>query len=98
MNKEYASEIASQWNTNDEFGNYLGIVTQFELEITEFEKYKIENVGGSHHNEIWVPAENLNIFNRAIVGKIEVVEVFVGENFRNSEFEVVNELLNKYAK
>jgi hypothetical protein len=32
--------------------------------------------GGSLHTELWVPAEELEEFNRHIVGKIEVVAEF----------------------
>lgn len=28
LDENYASEIAEKWNTRDEFGNYLGFVTQ----------------------------------------------------------------------
>ena len=35
-----------------------------------------ERVGGSLHTEPWVPAEELEEFNRHIVGKIEIVAEF----------------------
>jgi hypothetical protein len=36
-------------------------------------------VGSSIHREYWVPAEDLPEFNRNIVGKIEVIAEFSGE-------------------
>lgn len=81
LNEHYAVEIASRWNTKDEFGNYLGFVTEFDITDEEFNKYKIQNVGASHHNELWVPAEKLTEFNDAIAGKIKIIKVFIGEKF-----------------
>ncbi len=81
LNEEYAAEIASQWNTKDEFGNYLGFVTKFQVTKEEFDKYEVKNVGGKIHDELWVPAEELNAFNNTIQGTIEVVKVFVGDDF-----------------
>ena len=37
------------------------------------QKFKVENVGGEIHNELWVPSEELEEFNNHIVGKIEVI-------------------------
>lgn len=95
LNEAYACEIASKWNTNDEFGNYLGFATEFEITEAEFLKYKVENVGGTIHNELWVPAENLDEFNEAIVGQIRITKVFVGEKFNGSTNQVVNDYLKK---
>lgn len=33
-------------------------------------------VGGPIHSELWVPAEELEIFNQHIVGSIKVVEAY----------------------
>lgn len=95
LNEAYACEIASKWNTNDEFGNYLGFVTEFEITEAEFLKYKVENVGGKIHNELWVPAEDLERFNINIVDKIRITKVFVGQQFKESSHNIVNDLLEK---
>lgn len=98
LNEQYAIDIASQWNTNDEFGNYLGFVTKFDVLESEFLKYKIENVGGKHHNELWVPSENLASFNDAIIGEIEITKVFKGKKFKqaaNRKVELIITELNK---
>ena len=82
LHEEYACEIAYKWNTGDAFGNYLGFVTEFQISQEEFNRHKIQNVGGRIHDELWVPAEELEIFNNAIVGKINICKVYVGSNFK----------------
>ncbi|MDQ1085498.1 hypothetical protein [Siphonobacter sp. SORGH_AS_1065] len=72
-NLEYARQITVQWNV-PAYGN--GYVTQFEVNSDYLKKYAIENVGGPIHNELWVPAEELEEFNSHIVGVIEVVESY----------------------
>jgi len=81
LNREYAVQIAERWNTKDEFSGYCGIVTQFELPADYLQKYEIHNVGGFINNELWVPAESLDEFNKQIQGTIKIVDVFLGESF-----------------
>lgn len=73
MNIEYARQITVDWNV-PAYGN--GYVTKFEVNSDYLKKFKVENVGDRHHNELWVPAEELEEFNRNIVGKIEVIESY----------------------
>jgi hypothetical protein len=95
LNEEYASEIAEKWNTRDEAGNYLGFVTRFEVQEEEINKYEVQNVGAKNHNELWVPSEELETFNQAIIGNIEVIRVFVGNDFKKSASkEIENLILN----
>lgn len=89
LNEEYATEIASKWNTIDAFGNYLGFVTAFEITEEEFLKYKIENVGGKIHNELWVPAEELERFNNSIIGDIQIIKVRIGDQFERTSHPLV---------
>jgi len=98
LNEEYASEIASKWNTTDSFGNYLGFVTKFKVTEEEFQKYKVENVGGKIHNELWVPAQDLANFSEAIVGEIEVVKVYIGKSFISHEKKIIEELCETIEK
>lgn len=81
LNQEYAEQIAEKWNTKDEFSGYCGIVTKFDLPTDYLQKYEVHNVGGFIHNELWIPSEELNEFNSKIVGQIEIVKVFKGDNF-----------------
>jgi len=70
-NLEYARQISTQWNV-PAYG--IGHVTKFHVDSDYLKKFKVENVGGPIHNELWVPAEELEEFNDNIVGLIEVVE------------------------
>ena len=36
-------------------------------------RYQVQTVGRSYHQEYWVPAEELEEFNRHILGRIEVI-------------------------
>ncbi|WP_250252560.1 ADP-ribosylation/crystallin J1 [Chryseobacterium sp. Marseille-Q3244] len=84
LDEDYASEIAEKWNTRDEFGNYLGFVTRFEVLEDVANQYPAQNVGARNHNELWVPSEELAVFNQAIIGNIEVIKVFAGKDFKGS--------------
>ena len=81
MNQAYAEQIALQWNTKDEFSGYAGYVTAFDVATDYLQKFPIQNVGGEIHNELWVPAEELETFNQHIVDLIRVERSFFGEKF-----------------
>ncbi|RYU91114.1 hypothetical protein EWM62_04015 [Mucilaginibacter terrigena] len=76
MNEEYAIQIARDWNVP---ASGSGYVTKFELTADYLKKYKIQNVGGPVHDELWVPAEDLEEFNDHIVGDIVVTKSFYAE-------------------
>lgn len=46
------------------------------LLVSMSERFEIQTVGGSVHQEYWIPAAELTDFNQNIVGKIEVVAEF----------------------
>lgn len=96
LNQEYAAQIAERWNTKDEFSGYCGIVTKFDLPTDYLQKYEVHNVGGFIHNELWVPAEDLAEFNSHIIGQIEIVQVFTGENFIVSANDAATQCVSKY--
>jgi hypothetical protein len=73
MNEEYAIQIARDWNVP---ASGTGFVTRFAINTEYANKFEIQNVGGAIHNELWVPAEELEEFNRNIVGQIEVTKEF----------------------
>lgn len=79
LDRSYAAEIASQWNTKDAAAGYVGYVTRFEVLDRFLERYEVHTVGAQRHREFWIPAEDLDAFNDAIVGAIEVVDAFHGE-------------------
>lgn len=69
-NERYAREIATRWNVKD---SGVGYVTRFRVPNAYMARYPVQKVGGAHHTEWWVPAEELNALNDAIVGTIEVI-------------------------
>ena len=73
MNERYAREIAERWNF-PESGS--GAVTAFEVPASLLDRYPVRRVGASHHEERWVPAEELESFNAQILGPIRVVATF----------------------
>src|ERR1700704_2286227 len=73
MNEEYAIQIARDWNVP---ASGSGYVTKFAVKAEYVRKFEIQNVGGEIHNELWVPAEELEEFNNNIVGQIEVTREF----------------------
>ncbi|MDF2189246.1 ADP-ribosylation/crystallin J1 [Paraflavitalea sp. CAU 1676] len=73
MNEEYAVQIARDWNVP---ASGSGYVTKFEVRSDYVSKFRVENVGGEIHNELWVPADELEEFNNNIVGKIVVTQSF----------------------
>lgn len=78
LNEEYAMQIARDWNAKYN-EDKVGYVTKFEVRKEFLDKYEVKTVGGSHHQEYWIPAENLEEFNRNIVGKIEIIAEFRGK-------------------
>lgn len=75
-NEGYAAQIARDWNTKR--GSKQGFVTKFDVEASYAAKFDRKVVGGREHEELWVPAEELEEFNRRIVGKIVVTQHFDG--------------------
>lgn len=75
----YAEEIAGRWNTKDANSGYKGYVTRFEIEDDFISKYEPHQAGASYHMEYWIPAEELEEFNRHIIGKIQVIRSYTNE-------------------
>jgi hypothetical protein len=47
-------------------------------------------VGDHRHRELWVPAEELDEFNRHIVGRITVAAAFAGPDFQGQIDQATN--------
>ncbi|MBO9712974.1 MAG: hypothetical protein J7495_08670 [Sphingomonas sp.] len=73
VTEEYAVKIARDWNVRDSGAGY---VTRFEVRADFLARYPVEEAGGRAHREYWIPAEDLDSFNAAIVGTIEVTHEF----------------------
>ena len=71
--EEYAVKIARDWNVP---ASGSGFVTRFEVRKDYLDNYDVQEAGGKAHTEYWIPAEDIDAFNSAIVGKIEVVRSF----------------------
>lgn len=95
MNEDYAIEIALKWNTIDEFSGYCGFVTAFVINSDFIEKYEVQNVGNKIHNELWVPSEELEEFNKNIQDKIYVTKTFLGKQFVSKVTSVVDGVIKR---
>lgn len=98
MNLQYAEDIAKQWNTIDEFSGYCGIVTTFKVKADYIQNFEIQNVGAVHHDELWIPSEELEVFNENISGKIEIVKMFFGEKFTYNSSSIISQELKEFIK
>lgn len=78
LNREYAIQIARDWNTKDKASGYEGYVTRFQVKKSYLDDYQVQQVGAAIHLEYWIPAEELENFNLNIVGEIEVIDTFIG--------------------
>jgi hypothetical protein len=73
LSEEYAVKIARDWNVP---ASGFGFVTRFDVQRRFLDKYSIQQAGGSAHLEYWIPAEDMEAFNAAIIGEIEIVAEF----------------------
>lgn len=78
LNREYAVQIARDWNTRDPNSGYVGYVTRFRVRKAYLQAYDVKQVGGESHLEYWIPADHLARFNASIVGEIDVTDTFRG--------------------
>jgi hypothetical protein len=73
LTEEYAVKIARDWNVP---ASGAGFVTRFAIARDFIDRYEVKEAGGRSHQEYWIPAEDLDAFNQAIIGLIEVVRSF----------------------
>lgn len=73
LNEAYAVQIARDWNVRESGAGY---VTRFRVPTAFLDRYRREIVGSAVHEELWVPADELDEFNRQIQDPIEVVAEF----------------------
>jgi hypothetical protein len=76
LNEDYAREIARDWNVP---ASGAGYVIRFAVRKSFADRYPVRTVGSSMHQELWVPAEELPELNRNLVGLLEVIARFTGE-------------------
>ncbi|MCZ8544921.1 ADP-ribosylation/crystallin J1 [Mesorhizobium qingshengii] len=73
LSEAYAVQIARDWNVP---ASGAGFVTRFDVLKSFLDSYRVEHAGSKAHLEYWIPAEDLDDLNKAIVGKIEVTAAF----------------------
>lgn len=73
LSEDYAVKIARDWNVPE---SGAGFVTRFEVRTSFLDPYPVREAGGRAHLEYWIPAEDMDAFNAALVGRIEVVREF----------------------
>ncbi len=71
--EDYAVKIARDWNVP---ASGSGFVTRFAVSREFLDRYPVQPAGGRAHSEHWIPAEDLDAFNAALVGPVEVVASF----------------------
>lgn len=69
----YATQIARDWNVPRSGAGY---VLRFQVNRDFLCAYTVQTAGSRSHQEYWIPAEDLDAFNTAIVGEIEIVAEF----------------------
>ncbi len=79
----YAEKIARDWNSASKDHNFVGYVTVFEVDDDYVSQFAPQIAGGQALKELWVPAEELEVFNEHIQGAITVeAEYRKGERIR----------------
>ncbi|HVG92569.1 MAG TPA: hypothetical protein VNB54_13835 [Alphaproteobacteria bacterium] len=77
LTREYAEQIARDWNTKDERSGFVGYVLEFEVDSEYLRRFDVHKAGTSKHLEYWIPAEELAEFNLHIRGEIRVISKFM---------------------
>ena len=75
MNFDYAEQIARDWNSKHEPSG-VGHVLRFDLPENVTARWPVQVAGGRVHEELWVPAEELDAFNAMIVGPIRRIATY----------------------
>ena len=81
LNFKYAEAIAKNWNTKDDASGHCGFVTEFDINDEFVARYDVQTVGDRDDVELWVPAEELVDFNKAIDEPIIVTASYYGDRF-----------------
>ena len=76
LSRKYAEQLARNWNAKDPNSGFRGFVLRFRVRADYLSRFDVHAVGDTSHQEYWIPAEELEEFNRHIVGQIEVVAVY----------------------
>lgn len=77
LDEAYAAEIARDWNVRE---SGEGHVLRFEVDNAFLAGYGIAIAGGKSRREYWIPAADMDKFNGALKGPIQLVASFGKEN------------------
>ena len=80
LDEDYARKIARDWNVP---ASGYGYVTRFQVRKAFLDQYEIHQVGGRTILEYWIPAEDLDAFNDAVVGLVEVIAEYPRDDPNN---------------
>lgn len=81
LNISYAQQIAREWNQNDPHSGFVGFVTEFDIEEEYVKNYESHCVGDTVHQELWIPSEKLEEFNKHINNGIKIIEAYYGNQY-----------------
>ena len=73
LNERYARELSEKWNRRYPDSQYTGDVTTFEIDDGYISQFPVQTGGASYHQDLWIPAEELEKFNRHIIGTISIL-------------------------
>lgn len=76
LTEDCAIRIARDWNAKDPNSGYVGYVLRFQVQAAYLSRHEPHEAGGRDLREYWIPAEELDEFNRNVMGAIEVVHEF----------------------
>lgn len=85
LNQDYATQLARDWNTRDPISGFCGFVLRFEIDDAFAARYPVQTVGARVHQELWVPADELDELNAHILAPIKVVAQFYGAGFEGDK-------------
>lgn len=75
MNMAYAEQIARDWNSKHEPSG-RGHVVAFRMPHEVTARWPVQLAGGRIHEELWVPAEELDAFNGMILSPIQRIATY----------------------
>jgi hypothetical protein len=81
LNSGYAEQIAREWNPPDVRSGFAGFVTSFEVEADYLRAFDVRVVGAARHQELWIPAGELDAFNAHLTSLIQVGAVWYGPDY-----------------
>lgn len=79
LNRGYADQIARDWNATTT--PFAGYVVAFQLPDDYANSFSRHVVGGPEHQELWVPASQMQELNGRIEGEMQLVRAFFGKDF-----------------